>query len=80
MVHDVFRAGLGLPIIGMGGIMTGEDAAEFMIAGADAVMVGTATMANPSAMLDIIEGLEIFAETNAPVKITDITGTLITED
>ncbi len=79
MVHDVYSAGLGLPIIGMGGIMTGEDVAEFMIAGADAVMVGTATMHNPSAMIEIIEELNIFAETNAPVKISDITGTLITE-
>lgn len=47
-----------LPIIGMGGIMTAEDAVEFMLAGAGAVAVGTATIADPFAPLKIIDGLE----------------------
>ncbi|MDL2236678.1 dihydroorotate dehydrogenase [Christensenellaceae bacterium OttesenSCG-928-K19] len=80
MVHEVYQAGLGLPIIGMGGIMTGEDAAEFMIAGADAVMVGTATMRNPAATIDIINELEQFAKTNDIGNITELTGTLQLED
>ncbi|HHX61947.1 MAG TPA: dihydroorotate dehydrogenase [Epulopiscium sp.] len=56
MVYQVARA-VNLPIIGLGGIMTGEDAVEFILAGADAVSVGTATFANPRACIDIKEGL-----------------------
>lgn len=76
MVWEVFQAGLSVPIIGMGGIMTGEDAAEFMVAGADAVMVGTATMRNPSASVEIAEELERFAQELGTEKITELTGTL----
>ena len=56
MVYQVAQA-VDLPIIGLGGIMTGEDAAEFILAGADAISVGTATFANPRACIDIKEGL-----------------------
>ncbi len=56
MVYQVARA-VNLPIIGLGGIMTGEDAVEFILAGADAISVGTATFANPRACIDIKEGL-----------------------
>ncbi len=52
MVYQVRRA-IKLPIIGLGGIMTGEDAAEFIMAGADAVSVGTAALVNPTAPVDI---------------------------
>ncbi|MBC5646932.1 dihydroorotate dehydrogenase [Christensenella tenuis] len=76
MVWEVYRANLGLPIIGMGGIMTGEDAAEFMIAGADAVMVGTATMRNPSAAKEIGFELEQFADKIGLERIGDLTGSL----
>jgi len=47
-----------LPIIGMGGIVTGEDALEFILAGASAVAVGTANFVNPRATLDVIAGME----------------------
>ncbi len=56
MVYQVAQA-VDLPIIGLGGIMTGEDAAEFILAGADAISVGTATFNNPMACLDIKQGL-----------------------
>lgn len=52
MVYQVRRA-VNVPIIGLGGIMTGEDAAEFILAGADAISVGTAALINPTAPVDI---------------------------
>ncbi len=76
MVWEVYQAKLGLPVIGMGGIMDGEDAAEFMIAGADAVMVGTATMRSPSASADVLDALERFAQEQKLNKITELTGSL----
>ncbi len=61
MVYQVRRA-VKLPIIGLGGIMTGEDAAEFIMAGADIVSVGTAALINPTAPVDILEELKIYME------------------
>ncbi|QAT44084.1 dihydroorotate dehydrogenase [Aminipila luticellarii] len=57
MVYQVRRA-VQVPIIGLGGIMTGEDAAEFIMAGADAVSVGTAALVNPTAPVDILRELK----------------------
>ncbi len=57
MVYQVAKA-LDIPLIGCGGIMCGEDAAEFLMAGATAVQVGTATFLNPHAPLDVIDELE----------------------
>jgi len=59
MVYQVRRA-VKLPIIGMGGIATGEDAAEFLMAGADAVAVGTAALVDPTAPLRVRDELEQF--------------------
>lgn len=59
MVYQVRRA-VKIPIIGMGGIMTGEDAAEFLMAGADAIAVGTAALTDPTAPVRIIKELEEF--------------------
>lgn len=59
MVWQVAHA-VSIPVIGMGGIMTGEDAAEFMLAGATAVAVGTANFVDPAATLRVIDGLEQF--------------------
>ncbi len=59
MVYQVRRA-ISLPIIGLGGIMTGEDVAEFIMAGADAVSIGTAALVNPTAPVDILEEFKAY--------------------
>ena len=56
--------------------MNGRDVAEFMIAGADAVMVGTATMCEPEASVRIADELEKFAQEQKVSKISELTGTL----
>ena len=70
MVWQVSRA-VSVPIIGMGGIMTGEDAVEFLLAGAAAVMVGTATIADPMAAMRIISEMDAFIENNGGGSIRD---------
>lgn len=67
-----------LPIIGIGGIMTAEDALEFLITGASAIQVGTANFVNPHTTMDIIEGIEAFLSERGIDKLTDIVGTLET--
>lgn len=76
MVYECSKT-VKIPIIGMGGINTGEDAAEFMLAGASAVMVGTANIADPLACPRIIKELENFGEQNGLKKISELTGGLI---
>ena len=76
MVYECSKT-VQIPIIGMGGINTGEDAAEFMLAGAAAVMVGTANIADPLACPRIIKELENFGEQNGLEKISELTGGLI---
>ncbi len=73
MVYQVANA-IKLPIIGMGGIMTGEDAIEFMMAGATAVSVGTANFHNPRATLDVIQGIEDYMKRYNIADIKDIIG------
>ncbi|MDD4121574.1 MAG: dihydroorotate dehydrogenase [Eubacteriales bacterium] len=63
MVYQVRRA-VNIPIIGLGGIMTGEDAAEFLMAGADAVSVGTAALVDPTAPVRIKNELIAFMQQN----------------
>ncbi len=75
MVRDVYQR-VKIPVVGLGGIASWEDAAEMMIAGAAAVQVGTATFRDPFAMIKIIEGLEAFAAKNGLGSITELTGTL----
>lgn len=75
MVHEVYRA-VSIPIIGMGGIMTGEDAAEFLLAGASALMVGTATVAEPDAMIRISRELNKFLDENGAATARELTGAL----
>lgn len=70
---------VAIPVIGMGGIMTAEDALEFMVAGAKAVQIGTANFVNPHVTLEIIDGMHHFIEHNKIKHITDIVGTLRTE-
>lgn len=57
-------AGLGVPIIGVGGITNLQDALEFFELGATAIAVGTGNFVNPRTMIEIIEGLEKFMLTN----------------
>jgi len=68
MVWETCKA-VSIPVIGMGGIMTAQDALEFLIAGARAVAVGTANFVNPVATVEIIEGIEKFL---CEEKISDI--------
>ena len=75
MVYDVSRA-VSIPVIGMGGIMTGEDAAAFMLCGATAVMTGTANLLDPGASLRIIDELKSYAESANIENITALTGAL----
>jgi len=63
-----------LPVIGCGGITTGSDAIEFIMAGASAVQVGTASFTNPRAPLDVLEGIEQFMTGAGITKITEIIG------
>ena len=73
MVYQVANA-VDLPVIGMGGIMTGEDAVEFMMAGANAVAVGTANLLNPAATMNILAELETFMRDKAIEDVSDIVG------
>lgn len=75
MVWQVARQ-VKIPVIGMGGIMSARDALEFMVAGASAVQVGTASFVNPRAGLEIIDGMQDYMKKNRIKKITDIVGTL----
>lgn len=72
-VWQVYRE-VGLPIIGMGGIVTAEDALEFIMAGATAVAVGTANFVNPRATMDIIKGIENFMLKNGIRDINQLVG------
>jgi dihydroorotate dehydrogenase (NAD+) catalytic subunit len=65
-----------LPVIGIGGIATWKDAAEFLVVGATAVQVGTALFANPRAMNEIIEGLTDYCVRHGYDSVTDMIGTL----
>ena len=75
MVWQVYNA-VNIPIIGMGGIMTGDDAIEFFIAGASAVAVGTANFVNPRASLDVVEGIEEYLERHRLHSIGELVGSL----
>ena len=63
-----------IPIIGMGGIRTWEDAIEFFLAGATAVSVGTAIFQDPRAPLEILEGIHKYLESHQYSRITEIIG------
>jgi dihydroorotate dehydrogenase (NAD+) catalytic subunit len=77
MVWQAARA-VSLPIIGMGGIVTGEDALEFILAGASAVAVGTANFINPRATLDVLEGIGMLLREQGIIDIRSIVGKVMT--
>jgi len=74
MVWDVYKKFPKIPIIGIGGIHTSDDAIEFLLCGASAIQVGTANFINPKASIEIIEGLKIYCEKNKLSSISEIIG------
>ena len=75
MVYEASKA-VKIPVIGLGGISSGEDAAEFMIAGATAVEVGTANFWDPAATVRIVRELDEFLATEQIARVSELTGTL----
>ena len=75
MVYEAARA-VSIPILGMGGIFTPEDAVEFLLAGATAVQVGTASYADPRAVERIAAGLESWCRSRQVEKVSSLTGAL----
>ena len=73
MVYEVAGA-VHLPIIGVGGIASAVDAIEFIMAGASAVQVGSATFSNPRAALDVLEGIEQYLEKEGINRLTGLIG------
>jgi len=75
MVYQVSRA-VSIPVIGIGGISTWEDAVEFFLAGASAVQVGTANFFNPKAVEEIVEGIENYLKEMGYSHISELVGDL----
>lgn len=72
-VWQVYRE-IKLPIIGMGGIVTAEDAIEFILAGATAVAIGTANFINPQATMDVLAGIKRYMSENGAQDINELIG------
>ena len=77
MVYEC-RQAVGIPIIGMGGIASAEDVLEFMIAGANAVQVGTANFVDPFIWTKLLDGLRAYTQRHGIDRIEAITGTIDT--
>ena len=75
MVYETARA-VSIPILGMGGIVTPEDAAEFLLAGATAVQVGTASFADPRAAERLARGLEAWCRGHQVERVASLTSAL----
>jgi dihydroorotate dehydrogenase (NAD+) catalytic subunit len=73
MVWQVSQA-VGVPIIGMGGISSWEDAVEFMLAGADAICIGTTNFPNPMVAVEVLEGIEKYCLEKGIENVTELTG------
>lgn len=78
-VYQCARA-VKIPVIGCGGISTTEDAVEYLLAGATAVQVGTATFVQPAAMTTIIDGLVKFCERRDIARVADLIGAVLNEE
>lgn len=75
MVWQVAGA-VDIPVIGIGGIMTAQDALEFILVGATAVQVGTANFVNPDAAVEIIDGIQIYLQENNIADLASLKGAL----
>jgi dihydroorotate dehydrogenase (NAD+) catalytic subunit len=75
MVYETARA-VKIPILGMGGITTAEDAVEYLLAGATAVQVGTASYADPRAAERLAHGLESWCRSHQVERVASLTGAL----
>lgn len=75
MVWQCSKA-VSVPILGMGGITSGTDAVEFMLAGATAVAVGTANFMNPEATVDVVDGIADYCEEQGVEDVNDLIGAL----
>ena len=73
MVYQASHA-VKIPVIGMGGIATAEDAVEFLLAGASAIAVGAANFVNPYATVEIIEGTEAYMKKYGVQDIQELIG------
>jgi dihydroorotate dehydrogenase (NAD+) catalytic subunit len=78
MVYQV-ASSVRIPVIGMGGIMSGQDALEFLIVGARAVEVGTANLVDPGASVRIVKEVQDYCREKSVSRVEDIIGTLMTE-
>jgi len=76
MVHEVHRALPDVPVVGLGGIESGLDVVRFMLAGASAVQVGTATFRRPDAMLSILDELAAYCRDQIVPHLAELTGAL----
>lgn len=76
MVWQVHRALPKIPVVGLGGIMTAEDAAEFLLCGASAVQVGTANFVSPKAPLEIVDGLGRYLKAQRIRQVRQLVGAL----
>jgi dihydroorotate dehydrogenase (NAD+) catalytic subunit len=75
MIYETARS-VKIPILGMGGIVTPEDAVEFLLAGATAIQVGTASYADPMAAERLARGLESWCRTHSVERVSSLTGAL----
>ncbi len=78
MVHQV-RAAVDLPICGIGGIASGDDAVAFLLCGASAVQVGTVTYTNPRAALEIRDGIATYCRAQGVARVSELVGALQVE-
>ncbi len=73
-VHDVHAALPDLPIVGVGGVATANDAVELMLAGASAVQVGTASFADPRSVIAVLDGMETWCRRHEVTEVAALTG------
>ncbi|MBT3181059.1 MAG: dihydroorotate dehydrogenase [Deltaproteobacteria bacterium] len=75
LVYDVARS-VRIPVVGLGGIMTTDDALEFLLAGASAVQIGTANFVNPKVALDVISGMDSYCRKLNLSSVQEVVGAL----